>query len=134
MLGLLFEANAMTRRHPLLLPLIALLLATRALVPTGWMPTADAGGIHITLCTGQGMVDAVIGPDGKLKQGGAGDQTHHDPCPYGTLGHALDTPSLPELAAAPAPQPEIRTETPVAQIIAALHAPRPPTRGPPALA
>ena len=65
----------MTRRHPLLLPLIALLLATRALVPTGWMPTADAGGVHITLCTGQGMVDAVLGPDGKLKPGDAGDRT-----------------------------------------------------------
>lgn len=124
----------MTRRHPLLLPLIALLLATRALVPTGWMPTADAGGVHITLCTGQGMVDAVLGPDGKLKHDGTGGQTHHDPCPYGTLGHAADTPTLPHLAAAPTPQPEIRAPLAVAQIVASLHAPRPPTRGPPLLA
>jgi len=124
----------MTRRHPLLLPLIALLLATRALVPTGWMPVADEGGVHITLCTGQGMVDAVLGPDGKLQKGDTGGQTHHDPCPYGTLGHAADTPSLPQLAAAPAPQPEIRAALPVAQIVASLHAPRPPTRGPPLFA
>jgi hypothetical protein len=124
----------MTRRHPLLLPLIALLLATRALVPTGWMPTADAGGVHITLCTGQGMVDAVLEPDGKLKHGDTGDQTHHDPCPYGTLGHALDTPSLPQLTAAPALQPELQVAPPVARIVADLHAPRPPTRGPPLLA
>ena len=47
-------------RHPLILPLLALLLATRALVPTGWMPVADAGGVHITLCTGQGMVGATL--------------------------------------------------------------------------
>ena len=124
----------MTRRHPLLLPLIALLLATRALVPTGWMPTADAGGVHITLCTGQGMVDAVLGPDGKLKHGDAGDRTHHDPCPYGMLGQALDTPALPQLAAAPAPQAEVHVALPVAQIVAGLHAARPPTRGPPLFA
>lgn len=123
-----------TRRHPLILPLLALLLATRALVPSGWMPVADAGGVHITLCTGQGMVDAVLGPDGKLKKGDAGGHAHHDPCPYGTLGHALDTPPLPELAAAPAPQPEIRAALPVEQIVAGLHAPRPPTRGPPVFA
>lgn len=124
----------MTRRHPLILPLLALLLATRALVPTGWMPTADGGGVHITLCTGQGMVAAMLGPDGKLKQGDAGDQAHHDPCPYGALGQALDTPGLPELAAAPLLQQEIRVELPVEQIVAGLHAPRPPTRGPPAFA
>jgi hypothetical protein len=121
-------------RHPLILPLLALLLAMRALVPSGWMPVADAGGVHITLCTGQGMVDAVLGPDGKLKKSGAGDQAHHDPCPYGTLGHAADLPALPQLAAAPVPQPEIRAALPVEQIVGILHAPRPPTRGPPALA
>ena len=121
-------------RHPLLLPLLALLLATRALVPTGWMPTANGGGVHITLCTGQGVVDALVGPDGNFSHDGSGDQTHHDPCPFGTLGHAADTPSLPQLAAAPASQPEIRVDRPVVQIVASLHAARPPTRGPPTLA
>lgn len=124
----------MTLRHPLLLPLLVLLLATRALVPSGWMPVADAGGVHIMLCTGQGMVGATLGPDGKLKKGDTGDQAHHDPCPYGTLGHAADTPTLPEIAAAPAPQPETRVILPTKQIVDGLHAPRPPTRGPPSLA
>jgi hypothetical protein len=123
----------MTRRHPLILPLLALLLATRALLPVGWMPVAGQGGAHITLCTGQGMVDAVLGPDGKLHKAG-GDQSHHDPCPYGTLGHAADTPTLPQLAAAPAPQLEPHVALSVEQIVAGLHAPRPPTRGPPLLA
>jgi hypothetical protein len=124
----------MIRRHPLILPLLALLLATRALVPSGWMPVADAGGLHITVCTGQGMVEAVLGADGKLHKGEPGDRAHHDPCPYGTLGHAADLPALPQVAAAPLPQPEIRTAPPAARIVAALHAPRPPTRGPPAFA
>jgi hypothetical protein len=97
------------------------------------MPVAGQGGAHITLCTGQGMVDAVLGPDGKLHKAG-GDQSHHDPCPYGTLGHAADTPALAHLAAAPLPQPELRIALFSSQLVQTLHAPRPPTRGPPLLA
>ena len=124
----------MTRRHPLILPLLALLLATRALVPTGWMPVVNAGGVHIMLCTGQGPVGARLGPDGKLHRDQPGDGKHQDPCPYSTLAHAVDSPALPEAVTAPEAPPEKHLVQLRRELIAPLHAPRPPTRGPPPLA
>jgi hypothetical protein len=124
----------MMRRQPLLIPLLALLLATRALVPQGWMPAVTAGGTHLTLCTGQGLVEATLGADGKLHRDSRHDQSHHDPCPYGALGHAADTPIPWEFSAAPAPQPQIGVASLAEQLVADLHGPRPPTRGPPSFA
>lgn len=124
----------MTRRHPLLLPILALLLTTRALVPTGWMPAVDKGGVHIMLCTGQGLVGARLGADGKLHRDDPGDGKHHDPCPYSTLAHAVDSPALPEVVKAPEQPPEQYLAQLLRELIAPLHAPRPPTRGPPPLA
>jgi hypothetical protein len=124
----------MTARNPLLLPLLALLLATRALVPAGWMPVADAGGVHITLCTGQGQVGAILGPDGKVHEDMPGMPGHRDPCPYGTLAWAVDTPALPEIVPAPELPPEDRAAPRYQAPVAFLHAPRPLPRGPPSFA
>lgn len=89
----------------------------------------DKHGVHLMLCAGQGPVGAMLGPDGKMHKGMPG---HHDPCPYGTLAWAVDTPALPEIAEAPAPQDLPRIEQFAEQLVHSLHAPRPPTRGPPA--
>jgi hypothetical protein len=129
----------MTRRRasthrPILWFVLIALLATRAALPTGWMPVAGEDGVRITLCTGQGMVAATIDADGKVHKSEPGKDGPRETCPYATLAHSADLPTLPVLAAPPV----LNAETPQAatppQLVATLHAPRPPTRGPPALA
>jgi len=70
----------------------------RALVPAGWMPnTASAQGVPIILCTMDGPVHIVVGPDGQpVKQKPAQDDgRHHEICPFGAAPHfATPVPAL----------------------------------------
>lgn len=122
------------RRNPVLWFVLIALLATRATLPTGWMPVAGADGVRITLCTGQGLVTATLDAEGKIHHGEPADEAPRDTCPYGTLAFGVDLPALPALAAAPIFETEQRVATTAPQLVATLHAPRPPTRGPPTLA
>jgi hypothetical protein len=122
------------RRNPILWFVLLGLLLTRATVPTGWMPVAGADGVRITLCTGQGLVVATLDAEGHIHKGEPADEAPRDVCPYGTLAHGADLPTLPALAAAPMFAAEQPAPATAPQLVAALHAPRPPTRGPPALA
>jgi hypothetical protein len=120
--------------RPILWFILIALLATRAAVPTGWMPVAGTDGVRITLCTGQGLVAATIDSDGKIHKGEPGEDGPRETCPYATLAHSADLPTLPALAAAPVFLAERPLPSATPQLVATLHAPRPPTRGPPALA
>lgn len=53
------------KRHAVL-ALFALALAVRALVPAGWMPSAQGGRPTISLCTGAGMIEGWVDADGKI--------------------------------------------------------------------
>lgn len=68
--------------------LVAMLF--RALLPSGWMPNiGGAAGIPIVLCSVDGPVPAVLGPDGQpLKHSPAHDDSHqHDVCPFAAAPH-----------------------------------------------
>jgi hypothetical protein len=123
-------------KHNWLIAFVVLALAVRMLVPAGWMPTFAAGKATITLCTGAGMVEAWVDPDGKIhKEGpakkGAGDQ----PCAFAGLSAAADTPvlhvaTLPLLFAPQMPQNNVATAVAIGL---GLAAPPPPATAPPTL-
>lgn len=76
----------------LLLTLLALFW--RAVIPGGFMPDWQNGGLVVTLCTEQGLATAVLGPDGKPKAAGDAAKAEGS-CAFASLG-------LPLLPAAPA--------------------------------
>ena len=111
---------------------VAFVFAVKMLVAPGMMPVADAGGIHITICTGTGPVDAVLDVAGK--QHGDQGKAMQEACPFAVAAIAgppaepatMLLPALPALLAAIALPPLPARAPPSA-------AP-PPSTGPPAFA
>lgn len=121
-------------RH-ILLAIATLALATRILVPAGWMPSHDLGRTTITLCTGQGMVEAWIDADGTIHKGAPdkGGKTAGD-CVFSTL--ALTSSGSPQATNPLIPLPAGQLAFLPASAVAIGHglaAPPPPARGPPHL-
>jgi hypothetical protein len=104
-----------------LLPLLVL----RLLIPVGFMPMADAGGLSIALCPGDGPLPPALMHLQHLHHGGhhgdgTGGGAHHAPCLFAASAGAALAPSFVALAATAAP--------------AALRAePRTATRSPPSI-
>ncbi len=110
-------------------------LLARLASPSGWMPVADAGGVHLAPCDGRApaMPHAMAG------------MAHHEhdpksptadhPCAFAGLGLALAEPLPPPRLLAPSPARDL---PPLARAAVAigrgLAAPPPPATGPPALA
>jgi hypothetical protein len=128
--------TALRSSRALVALLLALLLAGRMVVPTGWMPVRTEQGLTIMLCSGSGSGEAWVDAAGKLHrgrnpaQGGKGEPK--DPCPFGAISAPAALPAGPVLAAlapipaqAPAPAPRVVT------IGRGLAAPPPPATGPP---
>jgi len=112
--------------------LLALVLAMRAFVPTGWMPTAGNDGIRVLLCTASGPVALVLHPGGDHRDGDGAPGETRDPCPFAVaLGKALAPP--PPLAAIIPAFPDAREHVAVMAKIGAFvrRSLRPPARGPP---
>ncbi len=121
------------------LALLACALALRLLVPSGWMPVVDATGLHLTLCSGSGPLEAPA-PHPAMAGMAHHHHDHHDhggpdhPCAFAGLGLALAEPLLPAIAlsvlsaeAQPDRRPTLLT------IGRGLAAPPPPATGPPTL-
>lgn len=128
-------------RNPSLI-LVALIFAAaliaRAVLPVGWMPAQSDGVIRVMLCSGKGAIELPVRPanDEDSHSGkGQGDNTPHDPCPFGTaLAKAFDVPSPITVAAiAFMVPPEMGPQQTTARLVAARGI-RPPARGPPAFA
>ena len=122
--------------HRIAFALIACALLMRALMPVGWMPATGAdGALHITICTGMGAQNIVVGADGKLhKQMPAGGQHDQQPCGFGAL--ALGLGATPMLAVPMLRMPASLVRPPHQQGMAigqGLAAPPPPSTGPPIL-
>lgn len=118
------------------LVLIAGALLLRALIPAGWMPSADAGR-WVELCTAQGQITAFVDNQGTIhREGAPGDDRAAEHCAFAGIGApALIPPMAGALAHAsvPAPLPltgSIRDAIPGR----GLAAPPPPATGPPATA
>ena len=126
----------MRRRIPNLVLFWLALLALaggRAFLPSGWMPVAGETGVRIALCTGSGPVVAWIDDKGRVHKDSPDDQSPKDHCPFGVLAHGAALPSLPALAAVPPNTNLLPVPLPQVRPMARAYAPRPPTRGPPAL-
>ena len=115
--------------------LLAVLLAGRLVVPTGWMPVrTDSGGFSIMLCSGTGPTEGWIDSAGQLHKGHkpAGQSESKDPCPFGAITAALTLPVVAALAplaplALAVPALPLRTVA----VGRGLAAPPPPATGPP---
>ncbi len=111
--------------------LLLCVLAIRVAIPTGFMPVADAHGITISVCTGQGAVTAFL-PIPQREDG----QDHHGPaapCAFAVgLGGPLLDPIDPALRVTvpqtfDPPRPHALADVTVHR----LAAPPPPAQGPP---
>ena len=130
-----------THRRWLLL-LFACAMLVRALIPTGWMPIADAQGFRIVLCSGAGpMTPSATAPMDHAMAGMHHEKSsdHHSqgpehPCAFAGVTPAIDTPPL----AAPLPPVRIRATPALARALVTighgLAAPPPPQTGPPTFA
>lgn len=112
---------------------LAVILAFRALVPAGWMPS-EAKGQWITICSGAGVTVAWLDADGKLHKESAPAEASDGHCTFAALGFALDVPpfidGLPRYADLSSIAPIRPFSVAVGQ---GLAAPPPPKTGPPAL-
>lgn len=105
-------------------------LLVRAIIPTGYMPTVSSDGIVMTLCTGNGAIEAFVPFDDD--DGSKHPQPTDDGCAFATSVGSL-------LTAAPPLSPEPYLASPAFQsraiadlTVHRLAAPPPPAHGPPA--
>jgi hypothetical protein len=121
------------RKSPWLgLLLLAAAMFSRVLLPAGWMPTVDTGGVRIALCSGISGEYLTLERDGQLHKHAPSSQLPSDPCPFGLAsGPLLDVLVLAHssIFAAIVPQPAL---TNLAKIV--RRALPPPARAPPELA
>ncbi|MCJ8158489.1 hypothetical protein [Sphingomonas sp. LaA6.9] len=116
--------------------IVACALMLRMLVPAGWMPATDAdGAVRITLCTGQGLVEAWVATDGSLhdKAPQKSEPKTDQPCSFAGLGAAFD--AVPAVAFTPSLYFVTATAITLPASVAigrGLAAPPPPAIGPPA--
>jgi hypothetical protein len=87
-----------------LLPLLVL----RLLIPVGFMPMADAGGLSIALCPGEGPRPPAMTHLQHLHHGGhhgdtSGGGEHHAPCLFAASAGAALAPAFLALALADVP-------------------------------
>ncbi|MFM5952977.1 MAG: DUF2946 family protein [Novosphingobium sp.] len=124
--------NALRRLNPaLLLALLVAALALRMVVPSGFMPVADAHGLRMAICSGSGPAFVELDPGHKAPA----SPEVRDPCPYGLAAHAaLDLPPSLALPAAPERFAVLPYPGLAAARLTAWRALRPPARGPPAFA
>jgi hypothetical protein len=130
----------------LVLVLLALVLAVRMAVPTGWMPVSDADGFRFAICSSTGPVQAAMNHDRAMKMdhGAMGHESQapehgktsaDQPCAFAGLALA-STPALPSLSLPP--QLAATTAPPLPThavgVGRGLAAPPPPATGPPVLA
>src|SRR5690606_21631477 len=79
--------------HTALLLLTLLALFWRAVIPGGFMPDWQDGGLVVTVCTEQGVATTILGPDGTPKDT-ADTAAATSSCAFASLG-------LPVLPGAP---------------------------------
>lgn len=111
---------------------LLLAFAMRVLIPTGFMPTQTAGGIVISLCTGQGPVNVVL-LGGEEPAGH--QQADGGPCMFaaGLAGGLLAPEALASVTAFSAAAARILGAAIADLTVHRLAAPPPPALGPPAL-
>jgi hypothetical protein len=124
----LFHSRALTAL------LLAVLLAGRLVVPTGWMPVAAERGIAFVLCSSEGPAPAWIDASGKLHKGKQDGEGHRsaESCPFAAFSAPLDLAAGPDLATPAIPVARSVMGHAAANTVGhGLAAPPPPATGPP---
>lgn len=137
------------RQHRILRALfsvaVALVLMTRLLAPSGFMPVMTKDGVMVTLCTGQGAVKMLVDRDSAPQSRLAGSHSPGDDRDHEGGGSANDHCAFAGAASLPTlPTPDSLAILPVwhwptgpialalrTGWIARLAAPPPPSSGPP---
>ena len=89
------------RRQWLLAGLVLPVLVLRALIPVGYMPVSDRGGIHIDFCPGEAQ------PPGVLTAQSPAHHHHHGGADHGAPAPESHAPCLFALSASPAFAPAV---------------------------
>ncbi len=134
--GLAMNRRWILRRHNWVLALLVLTLAVRVVIPTGFMPTSNAQGFHVSICNGTGNMEAWIGLDGKIHKEDPGKGgSHEQPCAFAGLAFGGAVPEIAIVALAPTPTgaSTVPFHYTAVAIGRGLAAPPPPQTGPPAL-
>jgi hypothetical protein len=132
-ISLAVVVSNLRKQRPWVAAMLFVAVAMRLVVPSGWMPSVDASGIKITICSGLGIVEATIGADGKIHKSSPHDGIAKDsPCAFASVGaadvaHAVAAPLLGAPSPLPLALPHYLT------IGQGLAAPPPPSTGPPSL-
>jgi hypothetical protein len=110
-------------------------LAMRALVPTGWMPSANSA-FAITLCTGIDTQTVWLGKDGTVhkQDPSKGKTTENQPCAFAGLGMSADVSNDVAFNFVHATATDYIVRAPLEVSVGqGLAAPPPPATGPPFL-
>jgi hypothetical protein len=94
------------RRRVLLALLVLPVLVLRALVPVGFMPVSDRGGLHIDFCPGEAQPPGALALQSLAHQPLA-HHHHHGGADHGTPAPASHAPCLFALSASPAFAPAV---------------------------
>jgi hypothetical protein len=89
------------RRRVLLALLVLPVLVLRALIPVGFMPVSDRGGLYIDFCPGEAQ------PPGALAAQPLAHHHHHGGADHGKPAPASHAPCLFALSASPAFAPAV---------------------------
>jgi len=124
--------------------LLAATLFMRLLVPFGWMPVADAAGLRIELCPGQGVVPKPTPADhhaahhaghhgdaGHEKPDNRGKTHSNQPCAFSGLGMAFLDAAQPPIILPPIFASALPSRPPAIVAGTGLAAPPPHATGPP---
>jgi Protein of unknown function (DUF2946) len=125
-----------TRQPNLMLALLALTLAIRVIVPSGFMPTTDASGmVRISMCSGMGPQTAWLDKSGRIhKEAPTHSQHDPQPCGFSVLGLGLDVQATSAVVIEHFSASELRPlSRQTLSIGHGLAAPPPPSTGPPSL-
>ncbi|MCW3835770.1 hypothetical protein ACFQ1E_05430 [Sphingomonas canadensis] len=116
--------------------LVALALAVRVLVPSGWMPSAESRGLLLTLCSSASGAEIFVEIEGKSGKGHGQGEQRDNPCAFAGLGMAFAATDPVPAPAAPFHAQDRAPAAPalIAAIGRGLAAPPPPATGPPATA
>jgi len=126
--------------------MLAAALFMRLFVPAGWMPVADAAGVHFELCPGWTAKPQPEPAAHMMHHAGHHQPAHHQPphdhgkkhgdqpCAFAGLGMAFVETIAPAMIQEPAYPAVLPQRIPTVVPGRGLAAPPPPSTGPPLLA
>src|SRR5262245_57272805 len=118
----MYDSPRMTRRRlQLVLALLLPLLALRALLPVGYMPVADAHGLHLTLCNPDRTGGTMPHHDTAHHDAAHHGSGHQDPSHHGHPGSHSDCPFAHAAFNAPPPHVVSDVIEPAPEIAFVVH-------------